>query len=69
MGNKEYLISYSITTENGSGTGDVVFPTDKKINGETLEIIRKEISEIAKNKTGNKECRIVILNIVNLTDL
>lgn len=69
MENKEYLVSYSFTTENGSGTGDIVFPTDKKINGETLEIIRKEISEITKNKTGNKECRIIILNIINLSDL
>ena len=69
MKEKEYLASYNIKNKNISGFGDVVFHTDKKINGEILEIIRKEISEMVKNKTENEECQIVILNIVNLTDL
>lgn len=69
MKEKEYLVSYNIKNKNISGFGDTVFSTDKKINGEILEIIRKEIGEMVKNKTENEECQIVILNIVNLTDL
>lgn len=84
MENKEYWISYNYQGKSNSGVGSICFSTNEKLNGKKIEALKEEIAQIikkevtdknydilqiAKNKLINEEYNIVILNIINLSDL
>lgn len=69
MTHKQYLVSYTYKGGFNSWFGDLTLTINAKINFEVLEDIRKKIFQALKDKLGENEYAVSILNIVCLSDL
>lgn len=63
---KLLFVSYDFKNTRGHGSGSCIFPVKEKVDTEIINTIRNYIKS---NFIKDKEAQVVILNIINLSNL